>query len=103
MDKLLLAAEVAEADQLDTGSDVDGMMIMANYAVSDVIGLTLRYSETEYSSFDGVKYYDGSSSLFLQVMYSLITYLVCSSTAPTMLISELESKDLIAAEVIFTF
>ena len=103
MDKLLLAAEVAEADQLDTGSDVDGMMIMANYAVSDVIGLTLRYSETEYSSFDGVKYYDGSkftvspSYVFTDNLSGLLEYSSYDADLGT------EPEELIAAEVIFTF
>ena len=103
MDKLLLAAEVAENDQLSAGSDVDGSMIMANYAVSDVVGLTLRYSETEYSSFAGVTYYDGSkftvspSFVFTDSLSGLLEYSSYDAdlgTAP---------EDLIAAEVIFTF
>ena len=41
--KLLLAAEVAQADYHSSGSaDVDGFLIMGNYGVTDKVGLTLR-------------------------------------------------------------
>jgi len=108
MDKLLIAAEVAEKDSLDAGDsgnngDVDGMMIMANYAVSDVVGLTLRYSETEYSSFDGTTYYDGSkftvspSYIFTDSLSGLLEYSSYDADLGT------EPENLLAAEVIFTF
>jgi hypothetical protein len=109
MDKLLIAAEVAEKDSLDVGTgaspsgDVDGMMIMANYAVSDAVGLTLRYSETEYSSFDGTTYYDGSkftvspSYVFTDNLSGLLEYSSYDADLGT------EPEELIAAEVIFTF
>jgi len=103
LDKLLLAAEVAENDQLDSGSDVDGMLIMANYAVSDVIGLTLRYSETEYANFSGTTYYDGSkvtispSYVFTDNLSGLLEYSSYDADLGA------EPEELIAAEVIFTF
>jgi hypothetical protein len=103
IDKLLLAAEVAENDQLDTGTDVDGMLVMANYAVSDVVGLTLRYSETEYSSFDGTPTYEGSkftispSYVFTDNLSGLLEYSSYDADLGA------EPEELIAAEVIFTF
>ena len=115
MGKLLLGAEVAEKDSLDVGTaedadgnlvpavDVDGMMIMANYAVTDSAAITLRYSETEYSSFDGVKYQEGSkftvspSYIFTDNLSGLLEYSSYDADLGT------EKDELIAAEVIFTF
>jgi hypothetical protein len=115
MDKLLIAAEVAEKDSLDAGTatnadgsaapagDVDGMMIMANYAVSDKVGLTLRYSETEYLSFDGTPYYEGSkftvspSYIFTDSLSGLLEYSSYDADLGA------EPEELLAAEVIFTF
>jgi hypothetical protein len=51
MDNLLLAAEVAEADYTDTTkADIEGWLIMANYAFSDAVALTVRYSEQTIGS-----------------------------------------------------
>lgn len=114
MDKLLIAAEVAEKDSLDIGSanasdataiasDVDGFMIMANYAVSDAVGLTLRYSEEEISNFDGEAVYDGTkftvspSYVFTESLSGLLEYSSYDADLGT------EKEELIAAEVIFTF
>lgn len=109
MDKLLIAAEVAEKDSLDAGTgataavDVDGMMIMANYAVSDALGLTLRYSETEYLTFDGTPYYEGSKFtvspgyVFTDSLSGLLEYSSYDADLGA------EPEELVAAEVIFTF
>ena len=118
LDKLLLAVEFAESDEqagafgggaaTQTGKDIDGMMIMANYAVSDSAGLTLRYSETEYSNFStGAIEYEGSkftispSYVFTDSLSGLIEYSTYNKDAGLASISEPE--ELIAAEVIFTF
>jgi hypothetical protein len=115
MGKLLLAAEVAEKDSLDAGTavdangnpapavDVDGMMIMANYAVTDSAAITLRYSETEYSTFAGAKYQEGSkftvspSYIFTDNLSGLLEYSSYDADLGT------EKEELLAAEVIFTF
>jgi hypothetical protein len=61
MDKLLLAAELAENDQADTGSDIDGYLIMANYAMTDASAITLRYSGIEITGHsDEVVEYEGT-------------------------------------------
>ena len=39
---LLLGAELAEKDNL-VGDDMDGFLIMGNYALTDAAALTLRY------------------------------------------------------------
>ena len=45
---LLVAAEIAEASKsTDAGTDLDGSLFMGNYAFTDKVGLTLRYSTTE--------------------------------------------------------
>ena len=112
MDKLLLAVEVAEKDSQGTtafnsGDDVDGLMVMANYGVSDAVGLTLRYSETEYTDYDGSTLkYEGSkftispSYVFTDSLSGLLEYSSYSRDAGT---TYAEPEELIAAEVIFTF
>ena len=104
LDKLLLAAEVAENDQLTAGTDVDGMLVMANYAVTDKMGLTLRYSETEYTAFNsGVVSYEGSkitvspSYMFTDSFSGLVEFSSYDTDIGT------EKDDLIAAEFIYTF
>jgi hypothetical protein len=106
LDKLLLAAEVAENDQLNSGWDVDGMLVMANYAVSDKVGLTLRYSEMEITGatnsnveYEGSKFTVSPSYIFTDNLSGLLEY--SSYTKDSGNIAE--PGDLIAAEVIFTF
>ena len=106
LDKLLLAAEVAENDQLNSGWDVDGMLVMANYAVSDKVGLTLRYSEMEITEatnsnveYEGSKFTVSPSYIFTDNLSGLLEY--SSYTKDSGNIAE--PGDLIAAEVIFTF
>ena len=107
MDKLLIAAEVAENDQQGAGNiDVDGMLIMANYAISDKVGLTLRYSDIEVTlSTDDTLFYEGSkftvspSYVFTDSLSGLLEYSSYDKDAGTLD----EPEELLAAEVIFTF
>tara|TARA_B100001057_G_scaffold448835_1_gene489505 strand:+ start:1560 stop:2531 length:972 start_codon:yes stop_codon:yes gene_type:complete len=109
LDKLLLAAEVAQKDSQglgSNGSDVEGMMIMANYAATDSFAMTFRYSETEYETFDGAAVeYDGSkitispSYVFTDSLSGLLEYSSYSKDSGT----TAEPEELIAAELIFTF
>ena len=106
LDKLLLAAEVAENDQLDTGSDVDGFLIMGNYSVSDAIGLTLRYSETEITgatnstvAYEGSKITISPSYVFSDSFSGLVEYSTYDKDAGTLA----EPEELLAVEFIYTF
>jgi|TARA_B110000305_G_scaffold55354_1_gene61102 hypothetical protein len=106
LDKLLIAGEIAENDQLDTGYDVDGMLVMANYALSDKVGLTFRYSEMEITGatnstveYEGTKFTFSPSYIFTDNLSGLLEY--SSYTKDSGNIAE--PGDLIAAEVIFTF
>ena len=109
LNKLLIAAEVAEKDSQgfgSNGSDVDGVMIMGNYAVSDKVGLTLRYSEFEYKTFDeatllyeGSKFTISPSYIFTDNLSGLLEYSSYDKDAGTVA----EKDELIAAEMIFTF
>ena len=106
LDKLLLAAEVAENDQLDTGSDVDGFLIMGNYSVSDAIGLTLRYSETEITgatnstvAYEGSKITISPSYVFSDSLSGLVEYSTYDKDAGTLA----EPEELLAVEFIYTF
>jgi hypothetical protein len=106
LDKLLLAAEVAENDQLDTGFDVEGALVMANYAVSDKVGLTLRYSELEMTGatnttvlYEGSKFTVSPSYIFTDNLSGLLEYSSYDKDSGTLV----EPEELLAAEVIFTF
>jgi len=114
--KLLLAAEIAESDEqagglgvgpTQTGYDVDGAMIMANYAYSDTVAITLRYSETEYTQFDSkTMVYDGSkitispSYIFTDNLAGLIEY---SSYDADTVGALIEPDETLAVEFIYTF
>ena len=106
LDKLLFAAEVAENDQLDSGWDVDGMLVMANYAVTDKVGLTLRYSEIEITEattsnveYEGSKFTVSPSYIFTDNLSGLLEYSSYTKDAGNIA----EPEELLAAEVIFTF
>ena len=106
LDKLLLAAEVAENDQLDSGFDVEGALVMANYAVSDKVGLTLRYSELEMTGatnstvlYEGSKFTVSPSYIFTDNLSGLLEYSSYEKDSGTLA----EPEELLAAEVIFTF
>jgi hypothetical protein len=104
--KLLVAAEVAEADLLDGGNDVEGALIMANYAFTDKVGLTLRYSTEEISAFNSDvldheynKFTVSPSYVFTDSLSGLIEY----STYQDDVVGTTDPEDLLAAELIFTF
>lgn len=106
LDKLLLAAEVAENDQLDTGSDVDGFLLMGNYGVSDSIGLTLRYSEVEVTgatnstvAYEGSKMTISPSYVFNENLSGLVEYSSYDKDVGTIA----EPEELIAVEFIYIF
>ena len=95
MEKLLLAAEVAEKDNT-TGNDIEGWLIMGNYAVTDAIGLTLRYSEQEVGTDEYEKITISPSYVFTDNLSALIEYSTYDTAAT-------DPGDLFAVEVIFTF
>ena len=101
LDKLLLAAEVAEFDSV-AGDDIEGFLIMGNYAVSDAVGLTLRYSEEEITgaaTYEGSKFTISPSYVFTDSLSGLLEYSSYDKDSGTIA----EPEELIAAEVIFTF
>ena len=108
LDKLLIAGEIAENDQLDTGNDVEGFLIMANYALTDAAGLTLRYSGLEITGatnntiqYEGTKFTISPSYVFNDNFSGLIEY--SSYDAETVSASYAEPEELMAVELIYTF
>jgi hypothetical protein len=104
--KLLLAGEVAESDYLDSGTDIEGMLVMANYSLTDKAGLTLRYSTEEISAWNSDtltneynKFTISPSYAFTDSLSGLIEY----STYKDNVAGTTDPEDLLAAEVIFTF
>jgi hypothetical protein len=114
--KLLLAAEVAEADMLDEGDplspgytvpqDAEGFLIMANYAFTDKAAVTLRYSSEEQSLWnsdvllnDYNKFTISPSYVFTDNFSGLIEY----STYKDDVVGNTDPEDLVAAELIYTF
>jgi hypothetical protein len=97
MDKLLLAVEVAEKDNT-TGDDIEGWLIMGNYAVTDSMGLTIRYSEEEIGTAEYDKFTISPSYVFTDSLSGLIEYSTYSVNA-----AGTDPGDLAAVEVIFTF
>ena len=97
MDKLLLAVEVAEKDNT-TGDDIEGWLIMGNYAVTDAMGLTIRYSEEEIGTAEYDKFTISPSYVFTDSLSGLIEYSTYSVNA-----AGTDPGDLAAVEVIFTF
>ena len=103
----LLAAEVAESDQTTGGDDIDGVMVMANYAMSDAAAITVRYSEQEISDQAGAVQYDGSkftispSYMFTDSFIGLVEY--SSYDADTISATYAEPEEFMGAEFIFTF
>ena len=109
MDKLLVAAEVAENDQADAGeSDVDGYLFMANYAMTDSSAITLRYSGIEITGatnetivYEGTKFTISPSYVFNDNFSGLVEYSAYDSDVVTGTL--VEPEELIAVEVIYTF
>jgi hypothetical protein len=107
--KLLLAGEIAEKDSTDqaaNGNDVEGYLVMANYALTDSAAVTLRYSEEEVSAattpapiYDGAKFTISPSYVFTDNLSGLVEYSVYNMDAGTIA----EPKELLAAEFIYTF
>jgi hypothetical protein len=102
--KLLLAAEVAEAEAATaTDTEKEGFLIMGNYAFTDKVGLTLRYSESETSR-GGVTTYEDEkitispSYVFNDNLSGLIEYSTFDAGSYNKAIS-----DYMAVELIYTF
>jgi len=99
MDKLLLAFEVAEADYTDVSKDdVDGFLIMGNYAISDPLALTVRYSETTVGLAEFEKFTISPSYVFTDSVAGLIEYSTYDVED-----AYNDINDLFAVELIFTF
>lgn len=99
MDKLLLAFEIAEADYTAEGTDdVDGFLIMGNYAISDPLALTVRYSETTVGLAEFEKFTISPSYVFTDSVAGLIEYSTYDVED-----AYNEINDLFAVELIFTF
>ena len=109
LDKLLIAGEIAENDQLDTGEDVEGYLIMANYAMTDAAALTLRYSGLEITgatnstvAYEGSKFTISPSYVFNDNFSGLIEYSSYDADTTTTGVYE-EPEELVAVELIYTF
>ncbi|MBN38401.1 MAG: hypothetical protein CMI29_08035 [Opitutae bacterium] len=100
MDKLLLAAEIAEKDMTAAADpDIEGWLIMGNYAVTDSLGLTLRYSEQEVGLLNEFEKITISPSyVFTDNLSGLIEYSTYEAS-----VAANEPGELLAVEVIFTF
>ena len=111
---LLLAAEIAEADYKSVGTpspaeddqDKDGFLIMGNYAFTDSIALTLRYSVEETSDWnsdvltsDIGKFTISPSYVFTDNLSGLVEF----STYDEDVVAGGEIEDLLAVELIYTF
>ena len=112
LDKLLIAGEIAENDQLDAGGgdDVDGYLIMANYAMTDSAAITLRYSGLEITGwgdntvgYEGTKFTVSPSYVFNDNFSGLIEYSSYDSDTLTAGTYDVEPEELIAVELIYTF
>ncbi|MDA8990562.1 porin [Opitutales bacterium] len=108
LDKLLIAGEIAENDQLDTGEDVEGYLIMVNYAMTDAAALTLRYSGLEITgatnntvAYEGTKFTISPSYVFNDNFSGLLEY--SSYDSETVTLAYAEPEELIAVELIYTF
>ena len=97
MGKLLVAAEVAEKDNL-VGDDIDAFLIMGNYAFTDSAALTLRYSEEEIGTDTYEKLTISPSYVFNESFSGLVEYSTYDETA-----GATEINDLFAVELIYTF
>ena len=108
---LLLAAEIAEADHKDAGPDPlgdvdkDGFLVMGNYAFTDSIALTLRYSVEETSDWDDEtltsdisKFTISPSYVFTDNLSGLVEFSTYDED-----VAGTEIEDLLAVEFIYTF
>jgi len=103
--KLLLAAEIAETEaSTSAGTDLEGMLIMANYGITDKAGITLRYSEFEATTgstknFDTEKITVSPSYVFNDNFSGLVEY----STYDEGVTGSKKPTDFVAVELIYTF
>tara|TARA_B100000242_G_scaffold269537_1_gene220404 strand:+ start:2281 stop:3210 length:930 start_codon:yes stop_codon:yes gene_type:complete len=102
--KLLVAAEIANAEAATAANDeLDGSLIMANYAITDSAAVTFRYSVTEVES-GGVKTVDETkltispSYVFNDNLSGLVEYSTFDQDG-----TAAETEDYFAAELIYTF
>ena len=96
-DKLLVAAEYAlnEAVGGVTANEREGYLLLGNYAVTDALSLTLRYSNTEDS---------GSTSGETDKYTISPTYMVTDDLALLAEYSDIEGQtDFFGIEAIYTF
>jgi len=102
--KLLLAGEIANAEAATSDDDeIDGSLIMANYALTDSAAVTFRFSNTEVSklgtkSVDEDKFTVSPSYVFNDNLSGLIEYSTFDQDG-----SLAETEDYFAAELIYTF
>ncbi|MGL1956622.1 MAG: porin [Colwellia sp.] len=70
-DKLTLAAEYNTAeDSAFVGSDASGYLLMANYAINDKVGLTLRYNAWDIDNADGTTF-EESTGITISPSYTV--------------------------------
>ena len=98
---LLVGAEIAEKDITDTAADdIEGWLLMGNYAITDSTALTLRYSEQEVGpSATYEKITISPSYVFNDNFSGLIEY----SSYDTEGALAVDVNDLFAVELIYTF
>jgi len=102
--KLLIAGEIANAEAATTANDeLDGSLIMANYALTDSAAVTFRFSNTEQSrggnkAIDEDKFTVSPSYVFNDNLSGLIEYSTFDQDG-----SSAETEDYFAAELIYTF
>ena len=94
---LLVGAEIAEKDNL-VGDDVDAFLIMGNYAISDAVALSFRYSEEEIGAETYEKFTISPSYVFNDAFSGLVEYSTYDESA-----GATEINDLFAVELIYTF
>ena len=109
---LLLAAEIAEADYKSAATapdpddqDKDGFLIMGNYAFTDKVALTLRYSTEETSDWnsdtltsDIGKFTVSPSYIFTDNLSGLVEFSTYDED-----VAATDYQDLLAVELIYTF
>jgi hypothetical protein len=102
--KLLLAGEVANAEAATAADpELDGTLVMANYAVTDSTAVTFRYSLTELEvggtkQIDETKFTISPSYVFNDNLSGLVEYSTFDQDGTLA-----ETEDYFAAELIYTF
>ena len=102
--KLLLAGEIANAEAAtSTDPELDGSLLLANYALTDNAAVTLRYSLTELEvggtkQIDETKLTISPSYVFNENLSGLVEYSTFDQDGTLA-----ESEDYFAAELIYTF